>query len=89
MVIYGKGINLWHHFARDGKRLYEKSAYETFPLKADTRYKLEVKRKGKNLEFLIDGHQMGLLVPSLSDELFVGVEGCEGVFRIMDFTVTP
>ncbi|MBI3923355.1 MAG: hypothetical protein HY318_18180, partial [Armatimonadetes bacterium] len=88
VVIYEKGINLWHHFAREGKRLYEKSAYETFPLKPDTPYKLEVKRKGKNLEFSIDGHQMGLLVPSLSDELFVGIEGCEGVCRIMDFTVT-
>jgi hypothetical protein len=88
VVIYEKGINLWHHFAREGKCLYEKSAYETFPLKADTRYQLTVRKKGKSLAFLIDGHEMGVLVPALADELFVGVEGCEGVCRIMGFTVT-
>jgi hypothetical protein len=87
VIIYEKGLNLWHHFARDGKRLYEKTAYSTFALKPDTQYKLEVRKQGKTLQMTVDGREVGVLVPSLPEELFLGVEGCEGVSRVYDFTV--
>ena len=86
-IIYEKGINLWHHFARDGKRLYEKTAYSTFPLKPDTPYKFEVRRRGKTLQMTVAGHEVGVLIPALADELYLGVEGCEGVSRVFDFVV--
>jgi hypothetical protein len=88
VIIYEKGINLWHHFARDGKRLYELSAYSTFPLKPDTRYTLRVQRKKQTLDISVDGHQIGLLIPLLPNELYLGCEGCEGVCRLYDFAVT-
>jgi hypothetical protein len=87
VIIYEKGINLWHHFARDGKRTYELAAYSTFALQPDTRYKLQVHRKGQTLDIAVDGHQIGVLVPALADQLFAGVEGCEGICRIYDFAV--
>ena len=86
-IIYEQGINLWHHFARDGKRTYELAAYSKFALKADTPYKLQALRKGKTLEISVDGRNVGVLIPALVDELFLGVEGCEGVCRVSDFAV--
>lgn len=88
VIIYEKGINLWHHFARDGKRTYELSAYSTFALKADTPYKLKVVRKAKTLDISVGEHQIGVLIAPLAPELFVGLEGCEGVCRVSDFSVT-
>lgn len=87
-IIYEKGINLWHHFARDGKRTYEKYAWSDFALKPDTPYKFEVRKKGKSLLMTIDGHDVGVLVNALPDSLFLGLEGCEGVCRAYDFSVT-
>jgi hypothetical protein len=87
VIIYEKGLNLWHHFARDGKRLYEKTVYSTFALKTDTRYELKVVRRGQTLQMTVDGHEVGVLVPALAPELYVGCEGCEGVSRVYDLKV--
>jgi len=88
VIIYEKGLNLWHHFAKDGKRTYEKTAYSDFALKPDTRYKLEVRRQKQSVEMSVDGHIVGVLINSLSDEVYLGVEGCEGVSRVYDFSVS-
>lgn len=87
-IIYEKGINLWHHFAKDGKRTYEKWAWSNFALKPDTPYKFEVRKKGKSVSMTVDGRNLGVIIPSLPDELFLGVMGCEGVCRVFGFSVT-
>ena len=53
-----------------------------------THYKLQVVRKGKSLEMSIAGQQIGVLIPALANELYYGVEGCEGVCRVYDFAAT-
>jgi hypothetical protein len=87
-IIYARGINLWHHFAQDGKRTYERTALYDFELKPDTPYEFSVRRKGKALEMTVDGHKAGVLIHSLPEQLFLGVEGCEGVCQVLDFKVT-
>ena len=87
-IIYEKGLNLWHHFARDGKRTYEKTSWSDFALKPDTPYKFEVHKKGKSLLLSVDGNDVGVLIQTLPDELYLGVEGCEGICRAYDFSVT-
>jgi hypothetical protein len=88
VIIYEQGLNLWHHFPRDGEPTYELAAYARFPLKPDTPYKLTAQRKGQTLEMSVDGHQVGVLIPPLAPELFLGLEGCEGICRATDFAVT-
>jgi hypothetical protein len=53
VIIYEKGLNLWHHFTPGSKPPYEKTAYADFALKPDTRYVLTVTRKGKHLELRV------------------------------------
>ena len=89
VIIYEKGLNLWHHFAGpDGKRAYEKTSYSTFALQPDTHYTLQVQRRKQSLQMTVDGHIVGVLVNSLPAEVFLGVEGCEGVSRVYDFAVS-
>lgn len=87
-IIYEKGINLWHHFERDGKRTYEKAAWSNFALPPDAPLKLEVRKKGKSLLLTVDGRNLGVTLPALPDELYLGVMGCEGVCKVYDFAVT-
>ena len=88
VIVYEKGLNLWHHFAgADGKRTWEKTCYGTFALKPDTHYTLQVRRQKQSLQMTVDGHIVGVLLKPLPGEVFVGVEGCEGISRVYDFAV--
>jgi hypothetical protein len=87
IVIFNKGVNVWHHFAKDGKLTYRKAAFADFPLEKDTKYKLEVKKTGKTLAVSVAGHTFGYVDDALPDAFYVGITGCEGLNRFFDFSV--
>lgn len=82
-----KGVNIWRHVLKDGKWTYTLAAYGSFTLKPNTRYKLDVQRKGNELSVAIDGHNFGYLEASLPGAVYVGPVGCEGVNRFYDFAI--
>lgn len=88
VIIYEKGLNLWHHFPGEHKPPYEKTSYSNFELKPDTHCTLTVKRQKQSVEMAVDGHIVGVLLNTLPEDLFIGVEGCEGISRVYDFSVT-
>ena len=77
------GINIWHHYFKDGKPFWKLTAYERFTLKPNTRDELKVeysrRRTDKMLSVSVDGHEFGYLDNSLPDELYVGLTGIEGI----------
>lgn len=87
IVFYHKGVNIWHHIYKDGKPSWEKVAYWNFPLKAQTQYKVEVRKDKKMLRVSVDGHEFGYLDESLPDTFYVGVTACEGINRFYDFQI--
>jgi len=91
IVIYDKGVNVWHHYHKKGKPSWEKAAYCRFPLKPNVPYQLEAKitttARGKELTVNIDGHEFGYLDDTLPDTFHVGITGCEGVNRFYDFAI--
>jgi len=87
VCIYNEGVNIWQHFFKDGKWGHKKTAYENFTLKPNTHYRLEIKKKGKEFSVAIDGHKFGYLEVSLPEEVYAGIEGCEGVNRFYDFAI--
>ncbi|MEO6847119.1 MAG: hypothetical protein ABI443_06530 [Chthoniobacterales bacterium] len=80
VVIYNKGINAW----RDGKRLV---SFCEFPMQNETKYRLEVTKKGNQYTVKAGDHTFGFYDDSLTGDYYVGVSGCEGVDRIYDFSV--
>ncbi len=87
IVLFNEGVNVWHHFFKDGKLTYRKAAFATFPLEKDKNYMLEVKRSGKLLTISVAGHTFGYTEDALPDSFYVGITGCEGLNRFYDFMV--
>ena len=91
IVLYDKGINVWHHYYRDGKPSWRKAAALTTTFKPGVPYRLEVK-----LEFAASGcfltvtcgdHTFGYHDDNLPKNYYVGITGCEGSNRFYDFTI--
>ena len=91
IVIFDQGVNVWHHYFKDGKPFWKKAAYSKFTLKPNVKYKVKVKisptQRGKTLSVNIGEHEFGYIDDSLPDNFYVGITGCEGVNRFYDFTV--
>ena len=87
VVIFNEGVNVWRHFVQDGKLTYRKAAFAKFSLKKDTKYSLEVNKKGKTLTVSVAGHTLGYYDEALPDSFYVGITGCEGLNRFYDFSV--
>ena len=91
IVIYDQGVNLWHHYFRDGKPSWVKAAHAEFTLAANVQYELKVRitqvAKGKLMSISVAGHDLEHLDDSLPDEFYAGITGIEGVNRFYDFDV--
>jgi hypothetical protein len=87
IVLFNEGVNVWHHFFKDGKLTYRKKAFASFPLSKDTSYTLEVKKSGKLLTISVAGHTFGYTEDAMPDSFYAGITGCEGRNRFYDFAV--
>jgi hypothetical protein len=87
IVIFNEGVNIWHHFVKDGKLSHRKAAFASFRMEKDTKYPLVVKKTGKTLTVSVAGHTFGYLEDALPDSFYVGITGCEGLNRFYDFTL--
>lgn len=87
IVIFNEGVNVWHHFVKDGKLTYRKTAESHFPLEKDTKYTLEVKKADKVLTVSVAGHTFGYADDALPDSCYAGITGCEGLNHFYDFAV--
>ena len=93
IVLYDKGINVWHHRYINGKPAWYKLAYILTPYKAKTVYDLEVTLKytvkGPQMIIKCDGKEFGVAMPVefTAKEYHLGIIGCEGINRFYDFRV--
>ena len=93
IVLYDKGINVWHHRYIDGKPAWYKLAYMFTPYLPKTIYDLQVSlkhtAKGAQMVIKCDGKEFGVAMPVefTAKEYHVGIIGCEGINRFYDFNV--
>jgi hypothetical protein len=91
VVIFDKGVNVWHHYFKDGKPSWKKVAYSSFALEPYIKYNVKVKiaptRQGKMLSIVIGDHEFGYIDDSLPDKYYVGITGCEGINHFYNFTL--
>lgn len=92
VVIYDEGVNVWHHYFKDGKPSWVKAAASKFTLEPNVRYELKVSvqpaAKGGKMSVSVGGYTLEYQDKSIPDELYVGITGCEGVNRFYDFSVS-
>lgn len=91
IVLYDKGLNVWHHYYTNGKPHWRKAAYMRADFKPGKKYKLAVKlkftKKGPMMIITCGGKEFGYTDDTLPKEFYVGLTGCEGVNRFYDFSV--
>ena len=91
IILYDKGINIWHHIYKDGTTTWHLAAFlqaEFLPKKV---YNLQVKlaytKRGKVMTVSCGDKTFGYTDNSLPDSYYVGLTGCEGRNRFYDFKV--
>ena len=92
IVLFDKGLNVWHHEIKDGKPYWRKAAYVNCTFEPDKQYELTAKvtftSKVPMLEVKCGDYVFGCMLPTLPKNYYVGITGCEGVNSFYDFKVT-
>lgn len=99
VVMFARGINIWHHIIEDGKPFWSLVAYARFPLEAGKPYEMIVTidkvgyhaggpaHEGRWITVEVDGHKFGYYEPSLPDAAYIGIIGYASVNRFYDFRI--
>lgn len=91
IVLCDKGINVWHHYFKDGKPSWHKAAFIKTEFKANEKYLLSVKmdfsEKGPAMIISADGKTFGFFDESLPRSFHAGITACEGINKFYDFSV--
>lgn len=91
IVLYDKGLNVWHHEYKNGKPSWYKIAFLETDFKPKTVYDLKVDlRKYKKMTRVTvkcNGHTFGFDTTFMPKTFYAGITGCEGRCRFYDFQV--
>ena len=91
IVLYDKGINVWHHTYKNGVPSWYKIAFLEAAFKPKTIYELVIvltKTKDKTrMTVSCEGHKFGFDTPFVPETFYTGLTGCEGRCRFYDFQV--
>ena len=92
VVLYDRGINLWHHFYKNGVPSWKLISFFDLDLKVGQKYTLSAemifKNKGKFLLMGCDGQTFGCrIADDWPEQYYVGFTACEGRNRFYNFTL--
>ena len=94
VVVYDRGVNLWHHFYNDGKPSWKLLSFIDLDLALDEKHTLTAEmvftHKGRFLIMGCDGKQFGCrIADDWPETYYAGFTGCEGRNSFYDFSLTP
>ncbi len=100
IVLWSRGINIWHHTYENVNPYWMKTAYGRFPLERQTPYELRVRiedprerpgrpgKTGKMIVVSVDGENVfAYHEPALPEEIHVGIIGYASINRFYNFRV--
>ena len=90
VVVYDKGINLWHHYFQDGKPSWRKLGYLNLNLEKGRKYSLSAQlqftSRGVMMVMGCEGNTFGCLLDTdWPKDYYVGFTGCEGLNQFYSF----
>lgn len=91
VVLFDKGLNIWHHEYEDGKPKWHLAASAEYQFLPETKYTLTLLVDrfpyGARLTVICGDAKLIFTEHDLPDTLFVGITGCEGVCKFYDFAI--
>ncbi|MFA7172969.1 MAG: hypothetical protein WC340_06065 [Kiritimatiellia bacterium] len=92
IVLYDKGLNVWHHHYTEGKPHWEKTAFMLADFEPQKKHTVTVEIKpaktGPMMIVSCNGKKFGYVDATIPEAFYVGITGCEGVNRFYDFQVS-
>ena len=92
IVLFDKGLNVWHHYYTNGKPHWKKAAFidATFQPKNKYIVAVEIKTDSRGVTLIVscDGNTFGYMDDSIPKMFYVGITGCEGINRFYDFQIS-
>ena len=94
VVVYDRGVNLWHHFYKDGKPSWKLIAFIDLDLAIDEKHTLTAEmiftHKGRFMLMSCDGRYFGCrIADDWPENYYAGFTGCEGRNSFYDFELIP
>lgn len=94
VVLYDRGVNIWHHYFQDGKPSWKLLGFIDADLKIGEIHTLSsslyVTKKGWFITGECDGKSFGCrLDTDWPEQYYVGLTGCEGKNRFYNFKLEP
>lgn len=93
VILWNKGINVWHHRFVDGKQCWHLAASLRTAFQPNVKYELKtvVRRLpvGAELTITCGGTEFSYIEHDWPESVRAGITGCEGVNRFYDFKILP
>ena len=91
-VVYDQGINLWHHYFKDGKPSWRRLGFLSLNLEKGKKYKFTVQfqftSRGVVLVMSCDGNTFGCMLDTdWPKTYYAGITGCEDLDQFFSFRV--
>jgi hypothetical protein len=81
VVLWEKGINVWNLFEEKGEIKYHKLLAVEFPLEAGIKHEMYIELDNKAVKVVIGDKTQTLRIENLSEEVYIGITGCEDINR--------
>lgn len=89
VVLWNGGVTLWYFWNTDEGVKWHRVARTLFPVAENEKHKLKVYIEDKYLKITTGENYLLVRISELYDEFHVGVNACEGVCKLYDFTISP
>lgn len=87
VVVWEKGINVWHMYEVDGVLKWHRVMSLEFPLEVNKKHELYVELKDKYLRFGVGDKVAEVRVETMAEQVYVGVTGCESINRLYSLKI--
>ena len=86
VVLYNRGLNLWHHYYENGRPSWRRVGFLEAPFQPGKKYELsatfDFSSRGTTLIIECDGHRFGTMLDGdWPRDYYAGITACEGVNR--------
>ena len=87
--MWERGFCVWYFWNTDEGVKWHRIARTLFPVSENEKHRLKVCIEDKYLKITTGDNYLLVRINELYDEFHVGVNACEGVCKLYDFTISP